>query len=146
MTVVTVTASDSTDPIQAEASFTVVVYDPPEIRTDTEMSGIVDPYEETSREPSKDGSLTVTFPDGSMSNYDYYQARIDPDSDECGSQVSVDNDYLCLSVDLFNLAADSHRCEALRQERQNGPDLGPDSGHRRDRTPSIAEYIYILFV
>ena len=101
VTVVTVTASDSTDSI--EAIFTVVVYKQPPIRPSSEqMSGIVDPYEETSVK-SKDGNLTVTFPDGSMSNY--YQARIDPDSDECGSQAPANNEYLCLSVDLFDLAA-----------------------------------------
>ena len=54
---VTVTASDSTDSI--EARFTVVVYDPPEIRTDTEMSGIVDSNAVT---PVTAGSLTVIFP------------------------------------------------------------------------------------
>ena len=41
-----------------------------------------------------------------MSNYDYYQARIDPESNDCGTEAPEDNEYLCLSVDLFDLAAD----------------------------------------
>ena len=98
---VDLTVDDSTDSI--EARFTVVVYDPPEIRTDTEMSGIVDSSAVT---PVTAYSLTVTFPADSMSNYDYYQARIDPESNACGTDASEDNEYLCLSVDLFDLAAD----------------------------------------
>ena len=101
VTTVTVTASDGSH--SASTTFTVVVYKRPPIRGTTEMSGIVDPYEETSVE-SKDGSLTVTFPAGSMSNY--YQARIDPESNVCGTQGPEDNLYLCFSVDLFDLAAD----------------------------------------
>ena len=101
VTTVTVTASDGSHSVST--GFTVVVYKRPPIRGTTEMSGIVDPYEETSVE-SKDGSLTVTFPADSMSNY--YQARIDPESNACGTQGPEDNLYLCLSVDLFNLAAD----------------------------------------
>lgn len=101
VTDVTVTASDSYD--SANASFTVVVYRKPTLRTTTEMSGIVDPNEETSVTA---GSLTVIFPSGSMTNK-YYQARIDPESDDCGDQAPSGNEYLCLSVDLFDLAAQS---------------------------------------
>ena len=61
----------------------------------------MDPNEETSVTA---GSLTVTFPAGSMSKY--YQARIDPESNACGTEAPEDNEYLCLSVDLFDLAAD----------------------------------------
>ena len=101
VTDVTVTASDSYD--SANASFTVVVYRKPTLRTTTEMSGIVDPDEETSVTA---GSLTVIFPSGSMTDK-YYQARIDPESDDCGNQAPSGNEYLCLSVDLFDLAAQS---------------------------------------
>ena len=45
VTTVTVTASDSTD--SADTSFKVIVYRQPPLRTDTEMSGIVDPNAET---------------------------------------------------------------------------------------------------
>ena len=101
VTDVTVTASDSFD--SANASFTVIVYRKPTLRTNTEMSGIVDPNVETSVTA---GSLTVIFPSGSMTNK-YYQARIDPESDDCGDQAPSGNEYLCLSVDLFDLAAQS---------------------------------------
>ena len=103
VTMVTVTASAVGG--SASMSFTVVVYKQPPLRANSQqMSGIVDPYKETPVE-SKDGSLTVTFPVGSMS--EYYQARIDPDSDECGSEPPSGNEYLCLSVDLFDLAANA---------------------------------------
>ena len=95
---VTVTASDGTE--SEQTSFTVVVYDEPPLRTDTEMSGIVDPYAETSVTAD---SLTVKFPANSMPKY--YQARIDPESDDCSSEPPSGNEYLCLSVDLFDLAA-----------------------------------------
>lgn len=101
VTDVNVTASGSSDSV--DASFTVVVYRQPTLRTNTEMSGIVDPNAETSV-PA--GSLTVIFPRGSMSNK-YYQARTDPESDDCGDQAPSGNEYLCLSVDLFELAAQS---------------------------------------
>ena len=101
VTDVTVTASDSSDTV--DASFTVVVYKQPTLRTDTEKSGIVDPNAETSVTA---GSLSVIFPSGSMTNK-YYQARIDPESDDCGDQAPSGNEYLCLSVDLFDLAAQS---------------------------------------
>ena len=84
-----------------DASFTVVVYKKPTLRTTTEKSGIVDPNEETSVIA---GSLTVIFHSGSMTNK-YYQARIDPESDDCGDEAPSGNEYLCLSVDLFDLAA-----------------------------------------
>ena len=99
VTKITVTASNVGG--SASMSFTVVVYKKPPLRTTTEMSGIVDPNAETSVTAD---SLTVIFPSGSMSNY--YQARIDPGSNACGTQVPEDNLYLCLSVDLFDLAAD----------------------------------------
>ena len=98
VTTVTVTASDNTDNVQA--SFTVVVYDPPPLRTTTERSGIVDPDEETSVTA---GSLTVIFPSGSRT--EYFQARVDPESDDCGTEAPENNEYLCLSVDLFDLSA-----------------------------------------
>ena len=98
VTTVTATASDSTG--SAQASFTVVVYRQPPLRTTTEMSGIVDPAAETS---VRAGSLTVIFPSGSMNKY--YQARIDPESDDCSSEPPEINEYLCLSVDLFDLSA-----------------------------------------
>ena len=98
---VNLTVADGIDSIGG--SIRVVVYQPPEIRTTTEMSGIVDPNAKTEVE-SKDGSLTVTFPVGSMMS-NYYQARIDPDSDDCGTEAPANNEYLCLSVDLFDLAA-----------------------------------------
>ena len=98
VTTVTVIASDNTDNVQA--SFTVVVYDPPPLRTDTEMSGIVDPNEETSVTAD---SLTVIFPGGSRT--EYFQARVDPESDDCSSEPPSGNEYLCLSVDLFDLSA-----------------------------------------
>ena len=143
---VALTVDDGSELAPAEARFTVVVYKQPPIRPSSkQMSGIVDPYEETSVK-SKDGSLTVTFPDGSMDNY--YQARIDPDSDECGSQVSVDNDYLCLSVDLFNLAAtpidealDKNAKMVLTLDQtqatavQNSIIASTFNLYRRDRTP-----------
>jgi hypothetical protein len=98
---ITVTASDGSH--SASTGFTVVVYKQPDLRPPTEMSGIVDSNAVT---PVTAGSLTVIFPSGSMSNYDYYQARIDPESNACGTDASEDNEYLCLSVDLFDLAAD----------------------------------------
>ncbi len=102
VTDVTVTASDSSD--SADASFTVVVYDAPPLRTTTEDSGIVAP-DEDSEVVSKDGNLTVTFPSGTMSTY--YQARVDPESDDCGTEAPQNSEYLCLSVDLFDLAGNS---------------------------------------
>ena len=49
------------------------------------------------------GSLTVIFPSGSRT--EYFQARIDPESADCGTEAPENNEYLCLSVDLFDLAA-----------------------------------------
>ncbi len=98
VTTVTVTASDGGG--SAHTNFTVVVYTKPDLRTNTEMSGIVDPNEET---PVTADRLTVTFPSGSRT--EYFQARIDPESDDCSSEAPTNNEYLCLSVDLFDLAA-----------------------------------------
>ena len=126
VTTVTVTASDNTDNVQA--SFTVVVYDPPPLRTTTERSGIVDPDEETSVTA---GSLTVRFPSGSRT--EYFQARVDPESDDCGTEAPENNEYLCLSVDLFDLSAMAID-EGLGSGRKNGPHLGPESSDGgRDR-------------
>ena len=100
VTDITVSATDGTH--SAHTTFTVVVYKQPELRTDTEMSGIVDSKAETSVTADR---LTVTFPAGSMMSK-YFQARIDPESVDCGTEAPQNNDYLCLSVDLFNLAAD----------------------------------------
>ena len=108
---ITVTASDSIDSVQA--TFTAVIYRKPADRTSTEMSGIVDPNEETVV-TSKNGDLTVTFPAGSMS--EFFQARIDPESDDCGSQAPQGNEYLCLSVDLFDLEATVLADESLDQD------------------------------
>ena len=77
------------------------------------MSDIVDPDEETVV-TSKNGDLTVTFPAGSMS--EFFQARIDPESDDCGSQAPQGNEYLCLSVDLFDLEANALADETLDQD------------------------------
>ena len=98
VTDIIVTASDGSH--SATTTFKVIVYTPPDLRTDTEMSGIVDHDAETSV-PA--GSLTVIFPSGSRT--EYFQARIDPESDDCGSEPPENNEYLCLSVDLFDLAA-----------------------------------------
>ena len=98
VTDITVRAFDGSH--SASTGFKVIVYTPPDLRTTTEMSGIVDPYEETSVTA---GSLTVIFPIGSMNKY--YQARIDPESVDCGTEAPQNSDYLCLSVDLFDLAA-----------------------------------------
>ena len=103
VTNISVTASDGSH--STSTDFTVVVYKQPPIRANSQqMSGIVDPTAETEVE-SKDGSLTVTFPARSMMNK-YYQARIDPESVDCGTEAPPNNKYLCLSVDLFDLAAD----------------------------------------
>ena len=98
VTNISVTASDGSH--SASTGFTVVVYRPPTLRTNSEMSGIVDPNAETSVTA---GSLTIIFPSGSRTGY--FQARIDPESDDCGTEAPDNNEYLCLSVDLFDLAA-----------------------------------------
>ena len=98
VTDITISATDGTH--FAYTTFKVIVYTPPELRTDTEMSGIVDHDAETSVDA---GSLTIIFPSGSRT--EYFQARIDPESDDCGTEAPANNEYLCLSVDLFDLAA-----------------------------------------
>ncbi len=103
VTTVTVTASDGF--LTVDASFTVVVYDEPPLRTTTEASGIVSPDEESVVTSAGDGDLKVTFPSGTMTSY--YQARLDPESDDCGTEAPQGSVYLCLSVDLFDLAANS---------------------------------------
>ena len=108
---ITVTAEDSSYSVMAE--FTAVIYRKPHNRTNTEMSDIVDPNAETVV-TSKDGDLNITFPAGSKSQY--FQARLDPESDDCGSQAPQGNDYLCISVDLFDLSATSLSDESLDED------------------------------
>ena len=100
---VALTVDDGSELAPAEASFTVVVYKQPDhtpTHRDVRHSG---PQRRNIR------GVKAWQPDCHISprtpRPNYFQARIDPESDDCSSEPPSGNEYLCLSVDLFDLAA-----------------------------------------
>ena len=84
--------------------FRTIVYRPVLPRTNTETVHIVDPDVDTTL-TSGDGRMSVTFAAGAK--HQFFQAAIDPLSNDCGGQSPVDERRLCVLVDLFDLAAES---------------------------------------
>ena len=125
----------------AHTTFTVVVYKQPELRTDhrdVRHSGLqgrnICHRRQTDCHYSPAGSM--------MSKY--FQARIDPESVDCGTEAPQNNDYLCLSVDLFNLAADPIDENSGRQNAKMVLTLDNRPKPPRFRTPSKAPHSFCI--
>ncbi len=93
-----------TDTPGIREQFKTIVYRPVLPRTNTEAVHIVDPELETTL-TSSEGGLTVTFPVDVKE--EFFQAAIDPLSNNCGRQAPVGERRMCVLVDLFDLAAES---------------------------------------
>ena len=93
-----------TDSPSIREVFKTIVYRPVMPRTSTETVHIVDPEVDTTLS-SSDGRMSVKFPAGAKDQF--FQAAIDPLSNNCGGQSPVGERRLCVLVDLFDLAAES---------------------------------------